>query len=111
MKPLDRVPSVKLKLGLLIVAAVAVAATMSQVGFRLGWPIWLRPVVAACVGLLMVQILARGMTRPLREMSRAARAMAAGDYDQRVSTQSRDEIGELADAFNSMATDLAELEQ
>lgn len=110
MKPLDRVPSIKLKLGLLIVAAVAVSATMSQVGFKLGWPVWLRPVVSACVGLLMVQLLARGTTSPLRQMARAARAMARGDYDQRITTDSRDEIGELADAFNSMARDLGVLE-
>lgn len=110
MRPLDRLPSIKLKLGIVILAAVAVSATMSQVGFRLGWPVWLRPIVAACVSLLMVQFLARGMTSPLREMAAAANAMARGDYDRRVAATSQDEVGDLARAFNSMARDLAELD-
>ena len=37
--------------------------------------------------------------------------MAAGDYAVRVETQSRDEVGELARAFNRMATDLATVDQ
>lgn len=110
MNLLRNVGSVKLKLGLLIVAAVAVSATMSQLGFRLGWPIWLRPVVAAAVSLVMVQILARGMTSPLRQMARAARAMARGDSVEPIRTQSRDEIGQLGQAFNTMTEELGALE-
>jgi signal transduction histidine kinase len=47
------------------------------------------------------------MTSPLREMTAAARAMAQGDYSRRVRATSRDEVGALATAFNSMAEDLA----
>ena len=54
----------------------------------------------------MTQVLAHGMTSPLREMTAAARAMATGDYSRRVRSTSRDEIGELATAFNQMAEDL-----
>jgi signal transduction histidine kinase len=56
----------------------------------------------------MVQLLAHGMTFPLRQMVAAAQAMAKGDYSRRVTATSRDEVGELARAFNTMA---AELEQ
>ena len=45
--------------------------------------------------------------RPLREMTAAARAMARGDYTRRVRATSRDEVGQLAVAFNQMAADLA----
>lgn len=109
--PLARVGSVKLKLGLLIVAAVAISATMSQVGFRLGWPVWLRPVVAGVVSLTLVQVLARGLTRPLREMAAATRAMARGEHVDPIETDNRDEIGQLASAFNSMVQDLEGLER
>jgi signal transduction histidine kinase len=51
------------------------------------------------------------MTLPLREMVGAARAMARGDYERRVTATSRDEVGELARAFNSMATELAEVDR
>jgi signal transduction histidine kinase len=59
----------------------------------------------------MVQFLARGMTSPLREMADAASAMARGDYERRVTATSRDEVGDLARAFNSMAAELAETDR
>ena len=110
MKPLERIGSVKLKLGLLIVAAVGVSAAMSQIGFKLGWPIWVRPVVALFVSLLFVGVLSRGMTSPLRQMAAATRLMARGAKVDPIETRSRDEIGELARAFNSMTDELAALE-
>src|SRR5207249_10801784 len=75
-RPLDRVPSIKLKLGSVIVAAVAVSAVVSTIGLRLGIPLYLRPVIAIVLSLGMVQLLARGMTSPLREMAAASREMA-----------------------------------
>ena len=111
MRPLDRLPSIKLKLGVAIVAAVGVGALVSTAGFRLGLPLLLPPVLAAAIALAMVQLLARGMTSPLREMAAAARAMAAGDYDRRVTSSSRDEVGELARAFNGMAGELGEVDR
>jgi nitrate/nitrite-specific signal transduction histidine kinase len=56
---------------------------------------------------VITQILAHGMTSPLREMAAAARVMARGDYRRRVRVTSRDEVGELGRAFNRMAADLA----
>jgi signal transduction histidine kinase len=44
-------------------------------------------------------------------MTAAARAMARGDYTQRVKATSRDEVGELAHAFNQMSADLAAADQ
>lgn len=111
MRPLDRITSIKMKLGIAIVIAVAVSATVSLVGFRLGVPIWLRPVIAAAIALGLVQILARGMTSPLREMADAARRMADGDWEQRVTATSADEVGDLARAFNDMAEDLSAVDR
>ena len=51
------------------------------------------------------------MTSPLRDMAAAASAMARGDYDRRVRATSRDEVGELARAFNAMAAELADVER
>jgi signal transduction histidine kinase len=111
MRPLDRITSLKVKLSIVIVAAVAVTAATSTVGFRLGVPLLLRPVISAALALSMVQLLAHGMTRPLRDMERAATALARGDKAQRVETASVDEVGRLADAFNHMADELAESER
>ena len=63
------------------------------------------------LALAMVQFLARGMTSPLREMAAAASAMARGDYGRRVRATSRDEVGELARAFNAMAAELADVDR
>ena len=61
--------------------------------------------------MVMVWFLSRGMTSPLREMAAAASEMAKGNYDRRVTTSSRDEVGELARAFNQMAAELAETDR
>jgi signal transduction histidine kinase len=51
------------------------------------------------------------MTKPLREMASAATKMATGDYTQRVETPSKDEVGQLAAAFNRMSGELDSVEQ
>ena len=50
-------------------------------------------------------------TEPLREMSVAARKFAAGQFDARVRVSGRDEVSELAEAFNQMADSLENLEK
>lgn len=111
MRPLDPLSSIKMKLGVVIVAAVSVTVLVVSLGVNAGYPLLLLGVVAGALALAMVQLLARGMTSPLREMAAAARAMAKGDYDRRVAATSRDEVGELARAFNRMAADLAEVDR
>ncbi|MCQ4118048.1 HAMP domain-containing sensor histidine kinase [Rhodococcus tibetensis] len=103
-RPLDPFRSFKVKTGLLVVAALFLASLMFWVTAR--WPFRYALALALLVSLAVTQILAHGMTSPLREMTAAARAMATGDYSRRVRSTSRDEIGELARAFNSMAEDL-----
>ncbi|OLB78965.1 MAG: two-component sensor histidine kinase [Actinobacteria bacterium 13_2_20CM_2_71_6] len=104
-RPLDFVPFIKLKLGLVIIASgMAGLAVFWSV---LGWKPPATSLTAVGVALLISQILAHGMTRPLREMTAAAKAMARGDYSRRVRATSRDEVGQLAVAFNQMAADLA----
>ena len=106
MRPLDPVRSIKTKLGVLVAVTIAVASVLTNTGARLGLdPLVTIPATVA-VALLVTQVLARGMTSPLREMTAAATAMSTGDYTRRVTATSRDEVGELARAFNRMATDL-----
>ncbi len=50
------------------------------------------------------------MVQPLRKMAAAARSFGEGDFSVRVDESSQDEIGELAVAFNAMATSLADSE-
>lgn len=63
------------------------------------------------LGLLLGVVLARTLTRPIRELTVATRAVAQGDLEQQVPVRSADELGELARAFNQMSTDLAQSSQ
>lgn len=75
------------------------------------WQFLLAGAVAAFIALFLARLLARGMTQPLRDMAEAAQMMARGDYRQRVSVRSRDEVGRLANTFNSMASEMEGLER
>ncbi|MFC8599247.1 sensor histidine kinase [Isoptericola sp. NPDC057191] len=106
VRPLDPLRSLKTKLGVLVVATVTFAVLITWIGLQneLG-PTRTLP-LAIFLSLVIVQLLARGMTSPLRDMTAAVQAMAAGDYSIRVRATSRDEVGQLAEAFNVMAADL-----
>lgn len=103
-RPLDPLRSFKAKVALLVGMSLVAASVSFWVGA--GWPYRYALLVALLVALAVTQLLAHGMTSPLREMTAASRAMANGDYSTRVTASSRDEIGELAHAFNQMAADL-----
>lgn len=110
-RPLDPLPSLKLKLSVVIVAAVGVTVVVFWAGVRGGlWPS-VSGVIAGSLALVVVWFLARGVTSPLREMVSATEAMARGDFSRRVSSSSRDEVGVLARSFNAMAAELAETDR
>lgn len=90
-----------------------VGRVQSTLGFleSMWWQFLLAAVVAAAIALGLGRWLARGMTQPLRDMAAAARRMEVGDYSVRVRTASRDEVGQLAQAFNRMSAELQNLEQ
>jgi two-component system, OmpR family, sensor kinase len=48
-------------------------------------------------------ILARSITRPIRQITLASEAMARGNYDQQIPAYGGDEVGRLSRAFNEMA--------
>lgn len=109
VRPLDRITTIRTKLGVLVGASVTVAAVAVWTGAYVGARWYMTFPAAILVALGVTQLLARGMTSPLREMTAAARAMSAGDYSIRVRTTSRDEVGQLGHAFNQMSADLGSL--
>ncbi len=62
---------------------------------------------ATALALLLGILLARTLTRPLRELTDATRAVAQGELGHQVTVHARDELGELAASFNQMSSDLA----
>lgn len=62
--------------------------------------------LAFAAALLAAGLLMRSIVAPVRELTRAARRIAAGDLAARASVRGRDEIASLAETFNSMAASL-----
>jgi signal transduction histidine kinase len=67
--------------------------------------------VAIVIALLLTFVLSRRMSSPIGVLANAARRLGRGDLSQRVQFQGKGEVGELAQAFNSMAADLEHAEQ
>ena len=74
---------------------------------RLNGSIFLSAVGTIIVALFLGILLSRSITRPIRELTKATHAMADGNLNQKVNVRSRDEIGELAESFNKMSSDLS----
>ena len=62
--------------------------------------------VAIAFSVFVGILAARKLTTPLHILTESSRAIAGGDFSQRVHLNSRTEIGELAQTFNSMTDDL-----
>ncbi len=60
----------------------------------------------ALVAMLAAFLFASTITRPLVKLTKAARGVASGNYAERVNTGARGELGDLASAFNEMASRL-----
>jgi anti-anti-sigma regulatory factor/HAMP domain-containing protein len=66
-------------------------------------------ILSVALGVAVGLFLAATIARPVRQAAIAARALATGDYSQRVPSGGEDEIGELAESFNIMAARVGEL--
>ena len=62
--------------------------------------------VAVLISILVSIFAARRITNPLQVLTQSSRALARGDFSQRVNLWSRTEIGELAHTFNTMSDNL-----
>jgi two-component system, OmpR family, sensor histidine kinase BaeS len=68
--------------------------------------LWIASVLVVLIAGLMSLVFARRMTSPIQHMTRAAKQISAGQLDERIPVETRDEIGELAASFNQMAESL-----
>ena len=65
---------------------------------------------ALALALALSYLMTKRVLRPLSQMTRISRELAAGDFSNRVEVVSKDEVGQLGIAFNSMADSLEKLE-
>lgn len=66
---------------------------------------------AAVLGTLIALALSRSILAPVAAVTKAAEAMARDEIDQAVPVLSRDELGRLAESFNTMASRIREFRQ
>lgn len=62
--------------------------------------------LVGALSLLATWVLARRIVGPLGELRDAARDLARGNLSRRVATRGKDELAQLGDSFNAMATEL-----
>ena len=68
-------------------------------------------VILLAISLVSALLFARWFTRPVSQLSDAAKRVAAGDYEVRVNLKSQDELGALARDFNHMTGEIAKSTQ
>ena len=61
---------------------------------------------AVLFGSALIYMSSRAITRPLRQMNEAAGVIAGGVFENRIAVRSKDEVGQLATQFNTMAESL-----
>ncbi len=66
---------------------------------------------ALAVAVFMSLLLTGSLTRPLRELTKAMRVTARGEFGHQAEVRSKDEIGQLANDFNKMSAELAHLNE
>jgi two-component system phosphate regulon sensor histidine kinase PhoR len=66
-------------------------------------------VIAAVLVIIAAWIIVRMTTRPIREITRASRELAAGKFGEKILVDTRDEAEQLAHAFNEMSVKLKEM--
>ncbi len=62
--------------------------------------------IAVALALILAVVLARTLTRPIRELTAATEVVSSGALGHQVPVRSRDELGQLAASFNRMSADL-----
>ena len=73
--------------------------------------VWLAALGAFVVAVILTFFVSRHFTRPLINMSQVALRMGHGDFSARIQLDRKDEIGQLAQALNFMASQLDTLER
>lgn len=67
--------------------------------------------VAVAIALLLTFFLSRRILAPVKALTSAAKRLGRGDFSQRVKVKDKSELGELAQSFNTMASDLERAEK
>jgi signal transduction histidine kinase len=95
-----------------VIGAVRLGLSLSRVDSHMtsflkwrGWSV----AVFLCLSTAAIYIFADRITRPINRLTDRAKKMSQGDLNQTIAVNTRDEIGQLATAFNDMGRALNDL--
>lgn len=97
------VPATPYPLGVVVEKTIAAALLPVR---KIGAATLLWVAVSALVGIFVARIFARRLADRVAELAGGSREIAAGNLDVKLAIRAQDELGELAGAFNSMASSL-----
>ena len=101
--------AIPIRIGAQIVGAVEFVSPMSGIYQSISSIIIIfatAALLSLVLSVILAGVIARTITGPITDVTRTARAMASGDFDQQVTIYSNDEIGELAATFNMLTSRL-----
>jgi two-component system sensor histidine kinase BaeS len=89
------------------VGVTSLQVTFKSIGLFFIWG----GLIAGAIALLMTFFMSRRILAPVKSLASAAVLLGKGDFRQRVQIRDKGELGQLADTFNSMVSDLERAEQ
>ena len=89
-------------------AILATSTQIQKVNVEASWLMGIGIVVALLISGYASFRLSRSILQPIQSLTKATRELAEGSWEQTVPVTSKDELGELATAFNRMAARLQE---
>lgn len=95
-----------------LVGTSRVSLPLTEINRALGHinrAIILGALIAAVVAIMLAFQISKMTTRPVKKLTQMSKHMAEGELDHEIQVASRDEVGELAKAFNRMAARLKEM--
>ncbi|MEG2644671.1 MAG: cell wall metabolism sensor histidine kinase WalK, partial [Enterococcus sp.] len=60
-------------------------------------------VIAGLISIIVALLVARSITKPIKEMQKQAMRIAQGDYSEKVEIHGHDELSQLAETFNKLS--------
>lgn len=110
-RPLPPPPPLENALGVVYIASLPEStSSLGLAGSINRFLLW-GGLIAVAIAVLLTFVLTRRFSQPIRALTRTATRLGQGDLSQRVQFHGRGELGELAKAFNAMASDLERAEQ
>lgn len=68
-------------------------------------------IISLVITIAILYFTSQRISKPLQEINEITKIIASGEFNKRVSVNSKDEIGQLAYSFNYMANELEKLEE